>query len=390
MAEKLLLHLQYECTRHKIQLPWDAVAHRLHPGSSGAAVMQHLNRLRRELITEGHLVPPLPSRPSFCETSDMEVRGFIRDLNAEERHATRPVRFDEHVEDRKFNLPDALDHGEEYTSMNTSFGHGGPDATDDEMDPPLPESPTPLGRAQRAMARREGRPTVSRDVNGQYEHNGCNGSTQDANPITPTDEVGSHNIGAFHPNLLYVQTPDYHRRDSATGSDAAGQQHAPQVYPHAAPPLHPMAYHGAYSFSDAPDGFVTPAAIENGGASVKSPYEYFPYPYPIWQMGYPMPFPHPHAHTHAHSHAHATLHHAPSPKAPHADPVLSFESSSTAEFVIKDEFHAAEASTSGSDTQPNDDAQLQDLIVSALCIFDQGSMHGSNEMSRMRMGWVCM
>jgi hypothetical protein len=364
MAEKLLLHLQYECTRHKIQLPWDAVAHRLHPGSSGAAVMQHLNRLRRELITEGHLVPPLPSRPSFCETSDMEVRGFIRDLNVEERLATRPVRFDEHVEDRKFNLPDALDHSEEHMNTNTSFGHGGMDATDDEMEPPLPESPTPLGRAQRAMARREGRPTMSREVNEQHEHTGYSGSTQDANPTTPTDEVGPRIKVALNLNLLCVQMPGHHQRDSAIGSEASGQQHAPQVYPHAAPPLLPMAYHGAYSFSDAPDGFVTPAAVENGGTAMKSPYEYFPYPYPIWQMGYPMPFPHPHAQAHAHSHAHATLNHAPSPKAPHADPVLSFGSSSTTEFVIKDEFHPAEASTSGSDTQPNDYAQLQDLIVS--------------------------
>lgn len=113
MAEKLLLHLQYECARHKILIPWDPVAHRLHPGSSGAAIQQHLNRLRRELITEGHLVPPLPQRPGHGETIDPEIRGYIRDeQDGEDTIATRPVRFGEHVEDRKFNLPSVFNFEE--------------------------------------------------------------------------------------------------------------------------------------------------------------------------------------------------------------------------------------------------------------------------------------
>lgn len=29
MYEKLLLHLQYECARHRVDIPWDHIAHRL-------------------------------------------------------------------------------------------------------------------------------------------------------------------------------------------------------------------------------------------------------------------------------------------------------------------------------------------------------------------------
>lgn len=105
MAEKLLLHLQYECARHKANIPWDTVAHRLHPGSSGAAVQQYLNRLRRELIAEGHLVPPPPTRP-VAEAHDPSIRGYVRaDLDGEDKETVRPVKFDEPMEDRKMSLP---------------------------------------------------------------------------------------------------------------------------------------------------------------------------------------------------------------------------------------------------------------------------------------------
>jgi len=114
MTEKLLLHLHYECIRHKIQLPWDAAAHRLRPGSSGAAIQQHIGRLRRELVAEGHLVPPLPVRPSSKETGhDPEIRGYVRDMDGDDRAATRPVRFDEVCEDLKMSLPDSFIKDEE-------------------------------------------------------------------------------------------------------------------------------------------------------------------------------------------------------------------------------------------------------------------------------------
>lgn len=122
MAEKLLLHLHFECTRHKVNLPWDAIAHRLHPGSSGAAIVQHLNRVRKELIREGHLVPPICQKPSSNSNVDPTIRGYVRqDTESNDKDSTRPVRFDEKYDDLKFNLPDSFEHsGDEDYSMPDS------------------------------------------------------------------------------------------------------------------------------------------------------------------------------------------------------------------------------------------------------------------------------
>lgn len=109
MAEKLLLHIQYECQRARIDLPWNSIAHRLHPGSSGAAIGQHLNRLRRELIAEGHMVPPLPQSRGGG-TVDSSIRGYVRlDMEGTDKETTRPVSFSEKLEDRRYNLVDAFD-----------------------------------------------------------------------------------------------------------------------------------------------------------------------------------------------------------------------------------------------------------------------------------------
>ncbi|KAM3475198.1 hypothetical protein MY5147_003859 [Beauveria neobassiana] len=145
MAEKLLLHLHYECTRHKIVLPWDSIAHRLRPGSSGAAVVQHLNRVRKELIREGHLVPPVCQKPSSTSGVDPNIRGFVRqDPNGDDKDTTRPVRFDEKYDDLRFNLPDSFQHsGDEDECMPESpspvrlqqpmFCSGPPSATDESV-----------------------------------------------------------------------------------------------------------------------------------------------------------------------------------------------------------------------------------------------------------------
>ncbi|EGX93189.1 hypothetical protein CCM_04561 [Cordyceps militaris CM01] len=141
MAEKLLLHLHYECTRHKIVLPWDSIAHRLHPGSSGAAVVQHLNRVRKELIREGHLVPPVCQKPSSGSGVDPGIRGFVRlDPDGEDKETTRPVRFDEKYDDLRFNLPD-------------SFQHSG------DEDDCTPDSPSPVRTQQSRVC--SGPPSVT-------------------------------------------------------------------------------------------------------------------------------------------------------------------------------------------------------------------------------------
>lgn len=110
MAEKLLLHMYYECIRYKMSVPWDAIAHRLHPGSSGTAVVQYLNRMRRDLVSEGHLVPPMPQKPGTSSNVDPRIRGYVRkDPDSSDRETTRPVYYDEHIPDAKFNLPDGFD-----------------------------------------------------------------------------------------------------------------------------------------------------------------------------------------------------------------------------------------------------------------------------------------
>lgn len=113
MMEKLMLHMHYECARHKLNMPWNAIAHRLHPGSSGAALLQHLNRVRRELLIEGHLVPPLAQKPSLAaQNREPNLRGYIRKFpHGSDTATTRPVYFDEKIEDLKQSLP----YGEEAT-----------------------------------------------------------------------------------------------------------------------------------------------------------------------------------------------------------------------------------------------------------------------------------
>ena len=109
MAEKLLLHIQYECSRHKVELPWNAIAHRLNPGSSGGAILQHLNRVRSTLVAEGHLVPPICQKPGSRVVVEPEVRGYVRLFpESDDTISTRPVLFSERMEDRKLNLPDAF------------------------------------------------------------------------------------------------------------------------------------------------------------------------------------------------------------------------------------------------------------------------------------------
>jgi len=111
MAEKLLMHIQYECSRYKIDLPWDSIAHRLHPGSSGGAILQHMNRLRGTLVAEGHLVPPICQKPGSRVVVDPKIRGYVRKFTeGPDTVTTRPVLFTEPMDDRKFNLPDAYDN----------------------------------------------------------------------------------------------------------------------------------------------------------------------------------------------------------------------------------------------------------------------------------------
>ena len=102
MLEKLLLHIVYECHRNKVDIPWDKVMARLAPGSTPDSAMQHMNKTREYMITEGHMVPPLKQKRGSPQ--DADIRGIIRDMTSEEPSETRVVGWDEEIEDRKANL----------------------------------------------------------------------------------------------------------------------------------------------------------------------------------------------------------------------------------------------------------------------------------------------
>ncbi|KAK3387018.1 hypothetical protein B0H63DRAFT_447914 [Podospora didyma] len=111
MMEKLVLSIIYESARHGCELPWDAIAHRLHPGASGSAVQQQMQRTRKKLIAEGHVVPPPVQKPGSSVIVDQTIRGYVRaHPNTNDLETIRPVYFDEDIEDRKFNLPDAYEN----------------------------------------------------------------------------------------------------------------------------------------------------------------------------------------------------------------------------------------------------------------------------------------
>ncbi|KAL7937474.1 hypothetical protein V8C35DRAFT_331223 [Trichoderma chlorosporum] len=153
MTEKLLLHLHFECIRHKVNIPWDTIAHRLRPGSSGQAVLQHVNRLRKELLSEGHMVPPPAHKSSPSTPYDPAIRGYVRDPTSDDKHAIRVVGFDEKLDDAKINLPDAFDALEEddddFLAEPTGevFTEDNADFTTLEEEIELPATPTPVRHA---------------------------------------------------------------------------------------------------------------------------------------------------------------------------------------------------------------------------------------------------
>ncbi|KAH6622974.1 hypothetical protein F5144DRAFT_623048 [Chaetomium tenue] len=125
MAEKLLLNMQYELVQAGVEIPYDRIAHRLRPGSSGSAISQFLGRTRERLVAEGHLVPPVPG-----SIFRREVRGYVRrDPESDDLHSTRPVTFSEPLEDRLVSLPDAANL---YVGRRRRGGRRGARASDEE------------------------------------------------------------------------------------------------------------------------------------------------------------------------------------------------------------------------------------------------------------------
>ncbi|KAL7781976.1 hypothetical protein V8C43DRAFT_319372 [Trichoderma afarasin] len=216
MTEKLLLHIHYECVRHKVNIPWDAISHRLRPGSSGQAILQHVNKLRKELLAEGHMVPPPAHKNSPSTPYDPTVRGYVRDPTSDDKHATRSVGFDEKLDDAKINLPDAFD------AMDEGEDEFFPEANGDELctpesddnvivledDIPLPVTPTPVRHAAP-------RPSVSASAT-QYNLN--------AQSIQQDNVAATQQLDLFDNNLFADITPPNFVLNNTEGLQPMGVQ----------------------------------------------------------------------------------------------------------------------------------------------------------------------
>ncbi|CZT11749.1 uncharacterized protein RAG0_15812 [Rhynchosporium agropyri] len=102
MIEKLILHVQYECHKAGVQIPWDHVVHRLQPGSSGPSALQMMNKLRDVLVTEGHMIPPVLGKRTA--PVDPTLRGYKRDLTSDIPTTTKAVRWTDECPDLKESL----------------------------------------------------------------------------------------------------------------------------------------------------------------------------------------------------------------------------------------------------------------------------------------------
>lgn len=102
MIDKLVLIMVYECHRSGSKIPWDDIVHRLCPGSSGQAAVQHLQKLRDILLSQGHMVPPLMGRRGVAV--DETIRGYVRDMDSAKPTDSRVLRWDEPYPDLKESL----------------------------------------------------------------------------------------------------------------------------------------------------------------------------------------------------------------------------------------------------------------------------------------------
>lgn len=102
MMDKLVLHIQYECHLANVKIPWDKVAHRLNPGSSGPAIVQFLNKQRDVLVAEGHMIPPNMGKSKAVY--DDTIRGYVRDMAEVVPTRVRALPWNEKYEDKKESL----------------------------------------------------------------------------------------------------------------------------------------------------------------------------------------------------------------------------------------------------------------------------------------------
>ncbi|PTB67503.1 hypothetical protein BBK36DRAFT_1167898 [Trichoderma citrinoviride] len=162
MVEKLLHCILHELDRQNVRVPWNTIAHRLHPGASGSSCKQWANRSRNSLVAEGHVVAPLYKKN---KPYDPTIRGYMRDLTrTDDKIVIRAVGYGEYIEDPRINEPDALEvlaqvkaqleaeeaseaEGDEEFDFEDDISPATNLTIPDDEDIALPPSPTPARHA---------------------------------------------------------------------------------------------------------------------------------------------------------------------------------------------------------------------------------------------------
>lgn len=219
MAEKLLLNMQYELVQAGVEIPYDRIAHRLRPGSSGSAISQFLGRTRERLVAEGHLVPPVPG-----SIFRREIRGYVRrDPESDDLHSTRPVTFSEPLEDRLVSLPDAANL---YVGRRRRGGRRGARVSDEgeeEEEEGEEESPS---RAQAAPRKRQ-RP--SRGSPGSVPRHHCQNDNRHVGiqPESPSGGVGESGENDRHADPFLRNDASRFPRANPRHARRHGETHRP-------------------------------------------------------------------------------------------------------------------------------------------------------------------
>ncbi|TDZ74634.1 hypothetical protein CTRI78_v000517 [Colletotrichum trifolii] len=100
MMDRLLVHLDFQCRKKGVEIPWEDILNRLKPGSGFGSIGNRIKRLREKHLKTGYVVPPVDL------DTDITIRGYVR--TAEDFTTGRVVFYNEAIEE-PVTFPDAID-----------------------------------------------------------------------------------------------------------------------------------------------------------------------------------------------------------------------------------------------------------------------------------------
>ncbi|TDZ37808.1 hypothetical protein C8035_v001119 [Colletotrichum spinosum] len=100
MMDRLLVHLDFQCRKKGVEIPWEDILNRLKPGSGFGSIGNRIKRLREKQLKTGYVVPPVDL------DTDITIRGYVR--TAEDFTTGRVVFYNEAIEE-PVTFPDAID-----------------------------------------------------------------------------------------------------------------------------------------------------------------------------------------------------------------------------------------------------------------------------------------